>query len=163
MKPSTKQQEQETERKSNLLVVGEEVNGINVMLIQELDNTCDYPTCSRIIERGRHCFLHAKDFEPPKEKKKQGGIAKVSDKRKEINKEYKKIKEDIISKDDRCKIKSPDCTGKAQGLNHSQKRSPSNLTALNNLVACCNPCNLYLETHSKWAMANGHTISRFKK
>lgn len=97
------------------------------------------------------------------EKKVLQVIAKMSAKRKEVNKEYNKIKKEMLTKDDRCKIKSPECTGKAQGLDHRQKRSPSNLIKIDNLLAACNACNLYKEVNPIWATNNGFSISRFKK
>ena len=99
----------------------------------------------------------------PPEKKKVQPIAKMSAKRKEVNKEYNKIKKEKLAKDDRCKIKSPDCTGKAQGLDHLQKRSPSNLIKIDNLIQACNGCQLYKELNPIWATNNGFSISRFKK
>ena len=97
-----------------------------------------------------------------KPQKEVKAIAKMSAKRKEVNKEYKKIVKSKLKENPDCVVKSPECTGKAQGLNHKQKRSPKNLTELANLENCCNACNAYIETHPKWAKANGHFISRFK-
>ena len=65
--------------------------------------------------------------------------------------------------DDSCQIKSPVCTGKAQGANHKQKRSPKNMLDKKNLERSCNACNRYVETHVEWAKENGHSVSRFKK
>lgn len=95
---------------------------------------------------------------PVKEKKP---IAKMSAKRKEENKTYKKQVKAQAKKDNRCKVKSPDCTGKMQGFHHAQKRSPGNLLKEDNQIPCCNACNLYLELHTDWAKANGFLISRF--
>jgi hypothetical protein len=122
---------------------------------------CSFPTCTRIPEHNGYCFLHkiySSVPQPPKVKKE---IPKVSEKRKEQDKQYKKVKKEILGKDARCKVKSPVCTGKAQGLNHDQKRTPGNYTNVNNLTPCCNACNLYIEEHSAWALENGHTISKF--
>jgi len=95
--------------------------------------------------------------------KKMNVIAKVSDKRKIVNREYKKIVKGKLKENPLCEIKSPECTGKAQGLNHKQKRSPKNLTKLSNLENACNACNGYVERHPKWAKENGHSKSRFSK
>ena len=75
-------------------------------------------------EPNGYCFLHNAKMGNPKSIKVKLPLPKVSAKRKVINKEYKKIKDSIISADKACKIKSPVCTGLAQGLNHLQKRSP---------------------------------------
>jgi len=98
-----------------------------------------------------------------KDKSKPYKIPVMSAKRKEVQKEYKKIVLEKINKDDRCKIKSEVCTGKAEGLDHLQKRSPSNMTKEDNLIQCCNACNLYKELNPVWATNNGFSISRFKK
>ena len=112
-------------------------------------------------EPNGYCFLHNAKMGNPKAEKVKLPIAKVSVKRKQINKEYDKIKAEILTTDDQCKIRSPVCTGKAQGLNHKQKRSPGNLTKRNNLIGCCNACNSFLESNDAWARKNGHTVSRF--
>jgi len=130
---------------------------------KSINDCCIFPLCDRKIERDEFCFLHAKHFAGEKVKDKPKPIAKESTKRKEVNKEYRKIVKEELSKDDRCKIKSPVCTGKAQGMNHKQKRSPKNLIDRKNLEGACNPCNGYCEDNPKWAKANGHQISRFKK
>ena len=126
-------------------------------------NTCTWYNCTRIIDRDKYCFHHKQYSGTPAPKKEVKAIPKVSEKRKVIDKEYKKIKTEMLKKDDRCKIKSPVCTGKAESLNHTQKRSPKNLIELGNLKGCCISCNGYLESHDDWARQNGHTISRFKK
>lgn len=82
----------------------------------------------------------------------------------------KKIKQDKVladllkaEDDDSCELKSPECTGKAQGWDHQQKSSPANRMVRSNLKRSCNACNLYKELHKDWAVANGLHISRFKK
>lgn len=97
------------------------------------------------------------------EKKQPKPIAKVSEKRKQEDKVYKKQVKAAVKKDPRCKVKSPVCTGKMQGLHHKQKRSPGNLTKEENQLPACNACNLYIEENSEWARNNGFTVSRFKK
>jgi len=97
------------------------------------------------------------------EKKKQKPIAKVAKKRKEVNKKYSVIVKEMLAESDRCEIQSPECTGKAQGLNHKQKRSPGNIIRKENLERACNACNGFCERNPKWAIENGHQISRFKK
>ena len=98
----------------------------------------------------------------PKVKVKKS-IAKKSAKRKIQDKEYKKIIKDAVSKDIRCKVKSPVCTGFMQGFHHLQKRSPSNVLKKDNLIQCCNMCNGFIENNIEWAKNNGFFISRFKK
>ena len=98
-----------------------------------------------------------------KPEKKKVPIPKMSAKRKVEQREYVKIVKDAAKVDERCKVKSPVCTGEMQGMNHSQKRSPSNLLSKENLTPSCNSCNNFIENNLVWAKNNGHFISRFKK
>lgn len=153
----------------SILITGKKINGATIVIAEPLPHNmpstgyCSFPLCKRIIDRGTHCFLHAKSFEPAKAAKAKMPIPKLSVRRKRELPIYRRIVADVLGKDDRCKIKSPVCTGKAQGLNHTVKRSPANLIEPTNLVAACNACNNFLESNSKWALVNGHTISKFKK
>ena len=90
-------------------------------------------------------------------------IPKVSKKRAVVNRLYRKIVKEMALKDNECELKSPECTGLMQGADHTQKRSPKNLTDKKNLKRACNACNLYKETHPEWAEKNGHSKSRFSK
>ena len=123
---------------------------------------CNFPGCNRIESRDGYCFLHAVHFAGPKVKEMPKPIAKESEKRKKEKVVYTAQVKAIIAENPNCRINSPDCTGKAQGANHKQKRSPANYTKIDNLEGACNACNLYCETHPVWAEANGHQISRFK-
>lgn len=105
-------------------------------------------------------MLGIKEPDPKKGKKP---IPKKSEKRKTEDKEYRKLVKELIGKDGRCQVNSPKCTGKAQGLNHKQKRSPKNLLKKDNVTPCCNACNLYIELNGEWAKKNGHFVSRFEK
>lgn len=86
-------------------------------------------------------------------------IEKVSVKRKQENKELKKIAK---SKGELCQINSPECTGKSQGTHHLVKRSPKNLLDPANILLACNPCNSYIESHVTWAKEKGFTKTKFK-
>lgn len=109
-----------------------------------------------IKRRNEKCFGIAKP-----EEKKVYRIPKQSKKRIKENKDYKKdMAEDFKGG---CRIKSPVCSGKATGYHHIQKTSPLNRNVKKNKIPACDPCNGYIETHKKWAEANGFFISRFKK
>lgn len=124
---------------------------------------CTFPLC-KLKDTGKgFCLHHAKYFAPPKEKKKPKPIPKKSAKRKKDDAVYLKMVKKASEISNECEVKSPDCTGKMQGFNHKQKRSPNNLLKKENLERSCNACNLYCETHPVWAKQNGHFISRFKK
>lgn len=128
-----------------------------------MSDTCQFPLCKSHAVRDGYCVSHAVHFASKKTYSYPAPIAKQSEKRKVEQRVYVKIVKEKISKDDRCKIKSPVCTGKAQGMNHKQKRSPKNFLVEKNLDRCCNACNTYIEQHPKWAAANGFTVSKFKK
>ena len=99
----------------------------------------------------------------PDQKKAATPIAKVSDKRKVVNRLYKKIIKEMAAESNLCELKSPVCTGIMQGGDHIQKRSPNNLTDRNNLKRACNACNQFKETFPNWAIDNGHSKSKFVK
>ena len=154
----------------SILLTGEKINGATVIIAEPLPHNmpstgyCTWYNCTRKSEHDGFCFQHKQYSNVPVAAKVKVGIAKVSEKRKVIDKLYRKIKNEILGEDNSCQIKSPACTGIADSLNHTQKRSPNNLTVLTNLKACCCiSCNGYIETHDAWARHNGHTISRFAK
>lgn len=98
----------------------------------------------------------------PKPEKKPTRIKPMSKKRQIKQREYRKIVDEMLKKDNRCKVKSPVCTGKAQGLHHLVKRSPKNMMDPKNLIPCCNACNLFLETDVEWGVEHGFVKSKFK-
>ena len=124
---------------------------------------CAFPFCKSISVGSEYCIGHKKMMGSEKVKQQKSLIAKQSEKRKSDQKEYRKIVKEMLSKDASCKVRSPVCTKKAQGLHHKQKRSPGNLTDKSKLIPSCNPCNLYIENYPEWAKEKGFTISRFKK
>lgn len=124
---------------------------------------CIYPLCKRKAVREELCFLHAVHFAGPKPEKPKKKIAQYSKKRIKQNRELKNIVDDLKLVDPYCSIRSPVCTGRGQGSNHKQKRSPDNLTKKSNLELSCNACNQYCEDHPEWAKENNHFISKFSK
>lgn len=124
---------------------------------------CEFPLCTRKAVREGFCVNHAKFFAGPKPQKVKNKIPYRSDKRIKDQKVYNKIVNEMISENPDCEIKSPVCIGKAQGLDHTQKRSPSNLLNRKNLKRSCNPCQDFKEKFPGWAKENNHSISRFKK
>jgi hypothetical protein len=61
------------------------------------------------------------------------------------------------------RIEKPGMHGKAQGLDHVQKRSEKNLCERGNLKRACNACNGYKESNPAWAKERGLSKSKFKK
>lgn len=125
---------------------------------------CKFPCCFRHPEKNGYCIGHkiyageSNTTAAPKQKT----IAKVSEKRKGVNKEYRLIVKDMLKTNPNCEIKEVGCTGKAQGLHHKQKRLPSNITDRNNLMRACNSCNTWVENHPQEAIEKGLTISKHK-
>lgn len=132
-----------------------------------MSDKCQWPiSCHKLVEKNGYCFMHNKlsGGEKTTGAKAPAPIAKESKKRKEENKIYKKVKAEKFAASDRCELKIPGiCTGKAEGLDHVQKRSPKNLTKAKNLVRACNACNYWKETHPKEAAIMGISKSRFAK
>jgi 5-methylcytosine-specific restriction endonuclease McrA len=115
-----------------------------------LNKQCNHPCC------GAKC----RKVRAPK---KRTPIRNFSTKREKLNREYRKITLEMMEKSDRCELSTPDCTGKMEGLDHLQKRSPSNLIKRENLKRSCNACNLWKERNPVAAKEMGISISRFIK
>lgn len=104
------------------------------------------------------------DGKPATEKPKPAPIAKLCDKRKELQKVYVKLVKEMLKENPLCEMKTPVCTGKAQGLQHKQKRSEKNLCDRNNLLRSCNACNLFVEENPLYGIEHGLIVSKhFKK
>lgn len=115
---------------------------------------------SRYLQERRAKMLGSK---PKEEKAYPKHIARFSKKREKKQKVYVKKVKAQVEKDDRCKIKSPVCTGTMQGFDHPQKRSEKNLLIDENNIPSCNACNGFKESNPVWARNNGFDISRFAK
>lgn len=116
--------------------------------------SCSWPRCVC-----KATGIKCREFQGKKEPKKT--IAKKSPKRVKEDPQYKKIVAEMAGISKLCEIKSPDCTRYMQGLQHMKRRG-ANLLNRKYLIRACNACNLYCETHPKWAFENGFAISKFK-
>lgn len=99
----------------------------------------------------------------PEPEKKKKPIAHFSKKREKKQREYRKIVSKMLDENNRCQVEAPGCTKIANGLHHVVKRSPRNLLDENNLIPCCNKCNLWIEENSQLSMQFGLVKSKFKK
>lgn len=98
----------------------------------------------------------------PQEEKKAGKpIAKKSAKMKVDHKEYKKIVKEMFAEDNRCELRTPACTGTAQGLHHTKRRGV-NLLNKKYLLRACNACNGFVEADPQYALDNGLSVSVHK-
>lgn len=123
---------------------------------------CEFPLCTRHPQSNGYCISHRIYSNTPVEKKQPKPIAQKSEKRKVEDKEYKKMVKEMLDEDDRCEMKTPVCTGKAQGLHHTQKRSPNNLLNRKKCKRSCNACNLWVELNPLDAIDLKLSVSKFK-
>lgn len=124
---------------------------------------CVFPLCKFNQDKGSDfCLHHRKHFGAPDIKEKKA-IPKKSAKRKEEDKEYKKIVKELLAENPNCQIKETGCTTKASGLHHQKKRTPSTLLDKRYLIRACNNCNLWAELNPMEAIKKGHSHSKFKK
>lgn len=97
---------------------------------------------------------------PPKPRKK---IKPFSDKRAKLNREYAKESRPRW-KGKRCEMKTPVCTGMAQGIHHPEgKETREKLLDPDNQMPSCNPCNGWVERNHAKAVKMGLKRSRLKK
>jgi len=123
---------------------------------------CSWPTCSDPATHGIHCFQHYRVYGTTKnEKPKQNPIPVKSAKAKDQHKEYLKIVKEMMKESDQCEMRTPVCTGKAEGLQHKKRRG-KNLLNKEFLIRSCNMCQDYVEKHPKWAIENDLAISKYK-
>lgn len=87
-------------------------------------------------------------------------IAKLSEKGKAADKEYKKLIKLKLKNSPPCQMKTPACTGKAQG-GHHKKRRGKNLMNEAKLVLSCNSCNNWVENNHTQAKNMGLLESKF--
>lgn len=109
---------------------------------------CKHPTCENGICR-----------RPKKEKKKPQLIPKVSKKQASLNRKYSALTKKGIDEVIMCEMRSPVCTGKAQGKQHIKGRG-IHLLNKEKLIDACNSCNLYAEINPEWARENGFAEKR---
>jgi hypothetical protein len=111
---------------------------------------CKVKSC---INFDRYCRIH-----PEGSLKKKKSIAPRSKKLAEtMKKKYVPQVKEMVKKNTDCSIKSPVCTGKAQGYHHPEGRG---INLLKKKRPCCNPCNEFLEQNDAWARAHGFKSSR---
>lgn len=85
---------------------------------------------------------------------------KVSDKRKELNKEYFKLVEQFKKDNPECKAKvNEHCTTKTQDVHHKKGRS-NHLFDVSTFLPVCRSCHTYIEHHPHEAKNRGWSESR---
>lgn len=122
--------------------------------------SCTFPLCQFNEYRDGYCIHHAKHFAGVKVADKSKPIPLKSLKRMVEEKLYKKIVNEMMAVSDRCEIKEPGCTGKAEGLHHKRGRGGKDYLNRKYLIRACNKCHSYVEAHPLDAVKKGYSISR---
>lgn len=90
-------------------------------------------------------------------------IKKVSEKRKELNKEYFKLVDQFKKDNPLCKAKVNEyCTGKTDDPHHRRGRGEY-LLQVATWLPCCRSCHSYIENHPEEAKEKGWSESRLAK
>lgn len=90
-------------------------------------------------------------------------VKKVSDKRKELNKEYAKLSEQFKRDNPSCLARVNEyCSGKSESIHHKRGRGRY-LLDVSTFLPCCLSCHVYIEAHPKEAIQKGWSLSRLQK
>lgn len=122
--------------------------------------TCIFPNCTSNAVTNNYCIGHSKMMGSVTIKEKSK-IPVQSDKRKEEQKEYRKIVAEMLRANPDCEIKQPGCQVKATGLHHQRKRTPATFLDKRYLIRSCDSCNLWAELNPVKALKKGISISKF--
>lgn len=91
-------------------------------------------------------------------------IKKVSDKRKEQNKEYKILADEFKKEHPICEIKANEyCTGQTTDVHHPAGRIGTNYLDVTKWKGACRSCHQYVHDHPKEAIDKGWSESRLAK
>lgn len=112
-------------------------------------------SCS-ICDAGRYCRLHLKAKEP-----KEVSIKKESEKKKEANKVYQKVRAEYMKFHPVCEF--PGCKEKARDIHHKAGKIGELFTDANHFMALCREHHSLIELNPAWAKQQGYSISRHAK
>lgn len=106
--------------------------------------------------KGRYCRKHpgGKLKVPKKIAPRSERLAKV------MKKDYVPQVKEMVERNTPCKVKSPVCTGMAQGFHHLEGKENLQKRVGKNKIPCCNPCNQFIEQNDLWARTNGWKLSK---
>lgn len=96
----------------------------------------------------------------PKPKKQKQGIRRESPKRARQNREYLKVRKELLKEKPFCEARLEGCTVQATEAHHKQGRIGHRLTDKDNLLAVCHNCHTIIELNPKMAKEQGFSISR---
>lgn len=121
-------------------------------------NLCNNPKCKNYKKYARNCGHFG--YEQPKETK----INKVSETRKEWDKEYNKNRKKFLSEHPACQAMIEGCTKKATDIHHKRgKNSKEDYVSPSNFLAVCRHCHQVIEKNPAFAKAFGFSQSRLNK
>jgi hypothetical protein len=110
---------------------------------------------------GRYCRVHSKLLTPEKESKP---IAKVAEKREEVNKEYTKEARAFVKANPECMLKMEGCTKKSQCVHHRKgKDSIERLMDTKWWWGSCLHCNVLAEAKDALARSKNIKLSKFNE
>lgn len=118
-----------------------------------IKNICTEPSC---VFYGKYCRIEGH----VKINWKKPGIAKVAAERKEINKEYERVKKEFLRKHKCC-----EACGDAPSteVHHKRGRVGKLLTDVRFFLAVCRPCHFHIESDPVFSKQMGYSESRLKK
>lgn len=89
-------------------------------------------------------------------KKQKTKIKAISDKQAKALTKYRKLRDEFMRLHEKCNR----CGGEATDLHHIAGRVGDNLTNVENFMALCRPCHLWVETHPEAAKQQGYSKDR---
>ena len=119
---------------------------------------CKVPTCSNYFKYNRYCGHVGYSVPEPKV------IEKVSEKRKELDKEYKKARAKFLKEHPLCMAALIGCHKKANQIHHMKGRATDE-DYLNEkyFLSACGNCHEIIERNPVFSKKNGLSVSRLSK
>jgi hypothetical protein len=118
-------------------------------------NICSDPKCRNYQ---KYCRSHI-TFSVPEKKE----IGKVSEKRKDLDKVYAKVRKQYLTVHPFCEAKIEGCGKVAIEIHHKKGKVGENYTDAKTFLAVCRQCHNSIEKNPAWARQQGFSISRLKK
>lgn len=115
---------------------------------------------SGCINEGKYCRIHM-DYSVPIEKE----ISSKSDKKKDLDKQYNKVRKAYLSGHPFCEAKIPDCCTKVATDIHHKKGKIGEADYLDPkfFLAVCRKCHYTIEKNPAWSRQMGFSVSRLSK
>jgi hypothetical protein len=119
-------------------------------------NICSVKGC---INEGRYCRIHIGYSVPVK-----ADISKKSDKQKELDKKYNKVRKAFIALNNVCQANLEGCTKVAADVHHKAGRATEELYLNPKLfLPVCRNCHTIIEKNPAFSKQQGFSVSRHSK